>query len=218
MTIGILLGLYSASSGTAAMISGLNAAYEIHDRRSWLKVRGIAFVLTLAMAALSLLALAIVLFGGNLVNHLANIGTIGPVTQIAWKVIQWPAALFFVSLAFALVYYYGPDLEEQHWYWVTPGSLIGVLLWVIVSVALRVYLHLYNSYNRTYGSLGAVIILLLWLWITGLSFLVGGEINSEIENAAALPWTSGGQGGRGEESCVDFMGQVRNCESAKLRN
>jgi membrane protein len=185
MTIGIVLGLYSASSGTAAKISGLNAAYELHDRRSWLHVRAIALGLTLGMAALSLAALAIVLFGGNLANHFANTGAIGPVAKIAWKIIQWPIALFFVSFAFALVYYYGPDVEEQHWYWITPGSLIGVGLWLIVSFILRTYLHFYNSYNRTYGSLGAVIILLLWLWISGLAFLAGGEINSEIEHAAA---------------------------------
>jgi membrane protein len=185
MTIGILLGLYSASSGTASMISGLNAAYEIHDRRSWIRVRIISLGLTLAMAALSLAALAIVLFGGNLANHFAHTGAIGPVAAMAWKIIQWPIALFFVSMAFAMVYYYGPDVEEQHWYWITPGSLIGVGLWLLVSFVLRFYLHFYNSYNRTYGSLGAVIILLLWLWISGLAFLVGGEINSEIEQAAA---------------------------------
>lgn len=185
MTIGIVLGLYSASSGTASMISGLNAAYEIHDRRSWLRVRIIALGLTLVMAALSLIALAIVLFGGNLATHYANTGAIGPIAAVAWRVIQWPLALFFVSMAFALVYYYGPDVEEQHWYWITPGSFIGVGLWLLVSFILRFYLHFYNSYNRTYGSLGAVIILLLWLWVSGLAFLIGGEINSEIENAAA---------------------------------
>lgn len=185
MTIGIILGLYSASSGTASMISGLNSAYELHDRRSWLKVRAIALGLTIVMAILSLAAIAIVLFGGRAATHFAHTGAIGPVLEIAWRVMQWPIALFFVSMAFAIVYYYGPDVEEQHWYWITPGSFIGVALWLAVSFALRAYLHFFNSYNRTYGSLGAVIILLLWLYVTGLAFLIGGEINSEIEHAAA---------------------------------
>src|SRR5579884_2640930 len=90
MTIGILLGLYSASSGTASMISGLNASYEIHDRRSWFRVRAIALGLTLAMAAMGIVALAIVLFGGDVANHFAHTGAIGPVAAMAWKVVQWP--------------------------------------------------------------------------------------------------------------------------------
>jgi membrane protein len=94
-------------------------------------------------------------------------------------------ALTFVVLAFALIYYYAPDVKERHWYWITPGSVIGVLLWALSSIALRAYLHFFDSYSKTYGSLGAVIILMLWFYITGLAFLVGGEINSTIEHAAA---------------------------------
>ena len=134
---------------------------------------------------LILSALVVVLFG----NHIAAIAGakfgLGDVVVIGWKVLEWIAALFFVSLAFALVYYYGPDIEEQHWYWITPGSFIGVALWLTASFGFRVYLHFFNSYSKTYGSLGAVIILLLWFYITGLAFLVGGEINAEIEQAAA---------------------------------
>lgn len=107
------------------------------------------------------------------------------ITVLAWKVAQWPVALGFLVLAFALIYYFGPDLKEQHWYWITPGSLVGVILWLLVSFAFRVYLHFFNTYSRSYGSLGAVIILLLWFYVTGLAFLVGGELNSEIEHAAA---------------------------------
>src|SRR5262249_6841244 len=99
---------------------------------------------------------------------------------------EWAVALFAISLAFALVYYFGPDVEEQHWYWITPGSMIGVLLWLGCSIGLRIYLHFFNTYNKTYGSLGAVIILLLWFYVTGLAFLVGAEVNAEIENAAAV--------------------------------
>jgi membrane protein len=106
------------------------------------------------------------------------------VTVMAWKIVQWPVALFFVVWSFALIYYWGPD-TEQDWQWITPGSLVGVLVWIGASVLFRVYLHFYNSYSKSYGSLGAVIVLLLWLYITGLAILVGGEINSEIENAAA---------------------------------
>lgn len=185
LTFGIVLTLWSASAGTSTMISALNEAYHIRDRRPWWKVRLIAIGLTLAISLLILSALAVVLFGNHIAATLGAKFGLGDVVVIGWKVVQWIAALFFISLAFALVYYFGPDVEEQHWYWITPGSLIGVGLWLAASFGFRLYLHFFNTYSKTYGSLGAVIILLLWFYITGLAFLVGGEINSEIEQAAA---------------------------------
>jgi membrane protein len=185
LTFGIVLTLWSASAGTSTMISALNEAYHIRDRRPWWKVRLIAIGLTLAISLLVLSALVVVLFGNHIAASLGAKFGLGDVVVIGWKVVQWIAALFFVSLAFALVYYFGPDVEEQHWYWITPGSFIGVGLWLAASFGFRVYLHFFNTYSKTYGSLGTVIILLLWFYITGLAFLVGGEINSEIEQAAA---------------------------------
>jgi membrane protein len=88
-------------------------------------------------------------------------------------------------LAFALIYYFAPDVKDQKWQWITPGSVIGVLLWLLVSFGFRIYLHFFDSYGATYGSLGAVIILMLWLYLTGAAVLIGGEINAEIEHAAA---------------------------------
>jgi membrane protein len=88
-------------------------------------------------------------------------------------------------LSFALIYYFAPDLKDQDWKWLTPGSLIGVVLWLLVSFGFKGYLHFFDSYSTTYGSLGAVIVLMLWLYLTGAAILIGSEINSEIENAAA---------------------------------
>jgi membrane protein len=85
-------------------------------------------------------------------------------------------------LAFSIVYYFGPSLKERKWYWVTPGSAAGVLLWLLASVAFRIYLHFFNSYSATYGSVGAVVILMLWLYNTGYAFLIGAEVNWVIEN------------------------------------
>ena len=185
LTLGLVLALWSASGGMSSMISTVNVAYSVRDNRPYWRVRGIAVLLTFGISMLVIAALALVLVGGSAVTFLASHLGLNYLWVISWKVIQWPAALFFISCAFALVYYFGPDLHEQHWYWITPGSLSGVLLWVAVSFGFRAYLHFFNSYSKTYGSLGAVIILLLWFYVTGLAFLIGAEVNAQIEHAAA---------------------------------
>ena len=185
LTFGLLLALWAGAGGMSSLMSGLNAAYHVRDSRRWYKSRAIAVALTFAISILVIAALFIVVAGGNLAETVGGKFNLANITIVAWKVAQWPVALGFIILAFALIYYFGPDLKEQHWYWITPGSLVGVLLWLAASFAIRVYLHFFNNYSRSYGSLGAVIILLLWFYVTGMAFLIGGEINSAIEHAAA---------------------------------
>jgi membrane protein len=118
----------------------------------------------------------------------ASLGKSVGLNTAAWilvKILQWALALAFVVFAFATIYYFAPNVHEQHWYWITPGSVVGVVLWAAGSVVMRLYLHFFNSYSKTYGSLGAVIILMLWFYLTGLSFLIGSQINATIEHAAA---------------------------------
>jgi membrane protein len=186
LTLGIVLTLWFASGGMASMISALDGAYEVRENRSWFKVRATAVVLTVAISILVISALLVILAGSYVVNVLATHYGLGEAAVIAWRIAEIIVALLFVSVSFSLIYYNGPDLEEQHWYWITPGSVIGVLLWVAASFGFRAYLHFFNSYSRTYGSLGAAMILLMWLYITGLAFLVGGEINAQIEHAVAV--------------------------------
>ena len=149
-----------------------------------LETEAYCIALTVAISVLTIAALAIILYGGDIVNFVGSHVGLSSVTVIAWRIVQWPIALFFVVLSFALLYYWGPDTEQQ-WLWITPGSVVGVLAWIGASLLFRVYLHFFNSYSKTYGSLGGVIVLLLWLYISGMAILLGGEINSEIENAAA---------------------------------
>ena len=129
--------------------------------------------------------LVIVLFGGHIVASLAQHVGLGNTALLAWRVLQWPAALSFMISAFSLIYFYGPDIKEQHWYWITPGSIVGVLLWLVSSFGFMIYLHFFNSYSKSYGSLGAVMILLIWFYVTGFAFMIGGVINAQIEHAAA---------------------------------
>jgi membrane protein len=185
LTFGLVFALWTASGGMTTMISVLNEAYAVKESRSWIKVHLVAIGLTIGISFLVVVALAIVLLGGWLAPFLGAKLGLGTVFVIGWKILQYVAALLFIVLSFAIIYYFAPNVREQHWYWITPGSIIGVTLWILASFGMRMYLHFFNTYSRTYGSLGAVIILLLWFYVTGLAFLIGGELNSEIEHAAA---------------------------------
>jgi membrane protein len=185
LTFGLLFALYSGSSGMTQLMSTLNAAYEVREERSWLRVHLISVALTLAMSILVIAALFLVLAGGQMVASMGKSLGFNAAAWIAMKVLQWVVAMSFVVFAFAAIYYFAPNVREQHWYWITPGSVIGVAAWAIGTAVMRAYLHFFNSYSKTYGSLGAVIILMLWFYLTGLSFLIGSQINATIEHAAA---------------------------------
>jgi len=185
LSFGLLAALWAASNGMNAITDSLNAAYDVEETRPWWKQRLVAISLTVSLSVLILSALVLVVAGGHIGEGIADAYGFGPAFAVAWKVVQWPFVLLFMILAFALIYYFAPDLRKQQWQWLTPGAAIGVALWLLVSLGFRIYLQFFDSYSKTYGSLGAVIILMLWLYFTGAAVLIGGEINSEIENAAA---------------------------------
>jgi len=185
ISFGILAALWAASAGMGAISDSLNVAYHVKESRPWWKQRLTAIVLTLILAVLIIAALVIVLYGGKLADALAGHYGFGGAFIWAWKIAQWPIVLIFLFIAFAMIYYWAPDLKDQNWRWITPGSLIAVVLWLLVSFAFRLYLHYFDSYSKTYGSLGAVIVLMLWFYFSGAAILIGGEVNSDIEAAAA---------------------------------
>src|SRR5215213_9071472 len=185
LSFGILATLWAASNGMGAISESLNAAYDLKESRPWWKVRLTAVGLTLALTLLIVTALVLVLYGHDIADAVSVKIGLGSAFATAWKVLQWPLVLVFVLLAFALIYYFAPNSHRQDWKWITPGAVVGVLLWLLISFAFKAYLSFFNSYSATYGSLGAVIILMLWFYFTGTAILVGGEINSEIENAMA---------------------------------
>ena len=180
--MGLLGALWAASGGMSAVIVSLNVVYGVKETRAWWKQKLIIIALTLALAALIILALVLVLYGGKIGQLLAIQIGLRDVFKIAWKVLQWPLSFAAMFFSFSIIYYFGPDVEEKKWYWVTPGAVAGVVLWLVVSLGFRLYLQFFNSYSATYGSLGAVIILMLWLYITGFAVLIGGEVNWIIDN------------------------------------
>jgi membrane protein len=197
LSFGILATLWAASNGMGAITEALNVAYEVKESRPWWKARLVAVFLTIGLSVLIMSALVLILFGGTLAEWLAAHLGFGGFFVMAWKVLQWPVALAFVLFGFALIYYFAPNVHNRHWQWITPGTVAGVFLWLLVSFVFRIYLHYFNSYSATYGALGAVIILMLWFYLTGAAILIGGEVNSEIAFAEA-GYEYGAGGLRGE--------------------
>jgi membrane protein len=188
MTFGLIAAIWSASVGISAIQDTLNVVYKVQDTRSFLRARIYAIGLTIILTVVVTLIL-IAMLGGDLVAAVANHRIYNHFLTIAAafsaKLIGGTIATALLALSFAVIYYWAPDVKARCWHWLTPGGTIGILGWLLASFGLRIYLHFFNSYSVTYGSLGAVIILLTWFYITGLMLLVGAEINSEIEAAAA---------------------------------
>jgi membrane protein len=183
LTLGILGALWSSSSAIVGLISALNSAYDIKEGRSWWKVRLLAIGLTVALAIFLLISSTLVLAGPEIARKLADIFRLGAAFTWTWNILQWPFAVALVVSALALVYYYGPD-AEQDWVWITPGAALATVLWLLISLGFRLYLQYAGDYNATYGTIGGVIILLLWLYFSGFAILVGAEMNAEIEHAS----------------------------------
>lgn len=185
LSFGILFALWSGSAGMVAIMDALNHCYNVKETRGMVKSRAVAVGLTVVVSVLVLLALTLVLFGSHLADMVGGFMNMGAIFTMGWKIVQWPVALFAMVLTFAVVYYYAPDVEQKSWAWITPGAVVGIVLWILVTIGVKLYLHFSDSYSQYYGSLGGAMILLLWLFVSGAAFLVGGEVNSEIENAAA---------------------------------
>lgn len=185
ISFGLLAALWSATAGMGAIISALNAAYGVKEARVWWRKRLVSLALTVALAVFITAALMLLLYGGQTGQLVAGWLSLGDAFKRAWMILQWPFVLAFVLLAFTSIYYFAPNVKDARWRWLTPGSLLAVGLWLLISFAFRAYLYFFDTYGRTYGSLGAVIVLLLWLYLTGAVLLLGGEVNAVLENAAA---------------------------------
>lgn len=187
ITFSLLGAIWSASVGISAIQETLNEVYKIEEKRSYLSARLSAIGVTLIASAIGTLTLAS-MFGGDwtakILQHRIGDSAVAWAVAAAVRTAGWIVATTLLLLIFAVIYYWAPDWRHRRWRWFTPGGALGVFGWLISSLGFRVYLHFFDTYTATYGSLGAVVILLMWFYITGLMLLVGGEINSEIEAAA----------------------------------
>ena len=188
LTFGSIAAIWSASVGVSAIQDTLNAVFRLEERRSYVVARIYAILLTILLILLVGCGLGC-MFAGDFVASLAQLhlhewwmsGMVG----IAIRGVSWCASGCLLALSFTVLYSWAPDWRGRHWRWLTPGTALGIAGWVLASFGLRLYLYFFNNYTVTYGSLGAVIILLLWFYVSGLMLLLGAEIDLVIENLPA---------------------------------
>lgn len=183
LSLGILGALWVSSSGITAIIDALNVAYDATETRPLWKVRLTGILLTIGLAGFVILSAVLVVYGDQLAEWASDFFGFGTLLVMTWKILQWPLAFILMVLAIGIIYYVCPNVEQE-WRWVTPGAVTAVLLWICLSLAFKLYVTNFGNYNAAYGSIGGVIVLMLWLYLSGTVILLGGEINAEIEAAA----------------------------------
>jgi len=184
ISIQFLLTWLPASQGITAIIEGLNHAYGVEDSRPWWRKLLGAFLLTILALLILAAGVMILIFGGHVSTIIGNISGYGGLVSELWQVMDWAIFVGLVFLLFNVLYIYGPAVKHRRWRWFMPGTVVGMAMWLIVSFGFKVYLHFLDYYSHTYGSIGAVVVLMLWFFFFGISIFAGAVVNSEIEKAA----------------------------------
>ena len=200
LSFGVAAALWSSSAAMVAMISALNHAYDVEDARPWWRQRLTAILLTIGVALFLVLAITLVVAGPELAEFVTARLGMSAAVEWAWKILQWPLVFLLVASAIGLVYYFAPDVD-QDFVWITPGSLLATVLWLVGSLAFRVYVVNFGSYNETYGAIGGVMVLMLWLYLSGMAIVIGAELNAEIEHASPHG-KAAGEKVPGERKCI----------------
>lgn len=183
LTLGALGTLWAASSGVVSLLDGLNRAYDVEETRGLIRQRVIAIGLTVALALLIIVGAVALMAGDKIFIWIAEQSGLEWLS-IAGTIANYLVGLGAMFMGLEVIYYFGPNVKGQKWKWVSPGSLVGIAIFILASVLFSVYLRVSGGYAATYGSLGAVIVLMLWLYFLGLAIMVGGEVNAEIAAAA----------------------------------
>jgi len=191
--VGLGLALWSATNAMGTVISALNVAYDRKDSRGFVRSRLVALLMALCVGAAAMLAGGLLIMGPHLQAWLGSALDARRTVELVWWIGQWPILVGAMLVAFAVVLYLGPDVEHRRWQLISPGSVVAVVVWLVVSGIFSFYTAHFGTYDKTWGTLGAVIVTLIWLWLAGLSLLYGGELNAETERRAQ---SSDGRGAR----------------------
>ena len=183
LSFGIITALWTSSSAVMAIMDNLNRAYGVKEGRPLWKVWGIALLLVLGLSAFLLLSVVLLIFGPSIGSWLARQVGLGNAFEFAWNILRWPVIVTLLIVTMAVIYYVAPDVEQE-WKWITPGSMMAMTAWIVTSLGFSYYVTNFGSYNKIYGSIGTVIVLLTWMYLLGFFILLGGHINAAIEHAA----------------------------------
>lgn len=184
---GILVALWSAAGGVGHLVDAVNIAYDETDRRGWFRRKALALLLTVGAVVFVVFAVTAI---AVLPAWLADTG-LGPAGRIAAGVLRWVVLLFGMLVALAVLYRWAPDRDEPRWRWTSVGAVVATVLWLVVSIGFSVYTANFGSYDTTYGSLGAVVVLMFWLFLTAFCVILGAELNAELERQTAKDTTDG---------------------------
>jgi len=193
--IGFFGAVWAASGAMGSIMKAVNRAYELQETRPFWKSRIVAVVLVVATGITTAGIFLLIVVGGSLGDAIAKKAGLGGAFQWAWAILRWPIAFCAVLLFFALVYYLGPNKRQRSWKWVTPGSMLGAALWLMLSGLFALYVTFAGNYTKTYGTLASGIILLLWLNYSSFALLFGAELNSELDRQADIRAAGGEDAG-----------------------
>jgi membrane protein len=205
LAISLLAVLWSASSGVQGLVKGLNLVYDEQETRGFLKLRGLSLLLTLGAILVTVVALALIAVFPGVVDGLG----LGQAAELAASIARWVVLALLVLVALAVVYRFAPDRANPRWRWVSWGAVVALVLWLLGSVGFSWYVDNFGKYNQTYGALAAVIILLLWLFLSSFAVLFGAELDAEIERQTARDTTTGPDRplGRRDAEVADTVGE-----------
>jgi membrane protein len=198
-SLAVILGafgaVWAASGAMGSVIKAVNRAYNRIETRPFWKVRLLAIVLVVLTGLVTAGVFLLIVFGGPLGEAIAEQADLGGAFELLWAIVRWPIAFAAVLLFFSLVYYLAPDMEHRSWKWITPGSLVGAVLWLALSGLFALYTSFSSSYDKTYGALAGAIVLLLWLNYSAFAILFGAELNSELDRQADIRAAGGERAG-----------------------
>jgi membrane protein len=183
--VGLALAIWTTTSAATTLMHGLTTTYDREDQRKFVRKRLVALVIVAVLVLSAALVLGLLVLGPHLEHWIGDAAGVPTLTAWLWWSVQWPILIGGLLFAFGVILYFGPDVEQPEWRWITPGAVTALVIWLLASAGLAFYSAHFGSYEKTWGTLSAVVVTLLWLWLTSAALLFGAEVNAEARRVAA---------------------------------